>query len=478
MPIQFYNTLTNRKEEFVPVEPGKVRMYNCGPTVYMYAHIGNFRSFMLADLLRRYLEYRGFDVEQVMNITDVGHLTSDADEGEDKLEKAARTEEKDPWQIAEFYTKAFFEDSDVLNLKRAKVYPCATEHVADMIETVKTLIANGHAYEVNGCVYYDITSFPEYGKLSGNTLDKLEAGARLEVNPDKRHPHDFSLWVTDPSHLMKWESPWGVGYPGWHLECSTMSQKYLGETLDIHTGGEDNIFPHHECEIAQSEGSTGKPFVKYWLHARFLQVEGEKMSKSKGNFFTLRDLLEKGLDPTAIRYTLLSSHYRQPLNFTFDAVEASAGAIKRLKEFVTNMDAATGDQHSPRLRRASGESPEVATLCERVQADFEREMDDDLNIAQALAHLFEFVRAMNRLDVSASDGARAAAVVRRFDTVLGVLPEVKDEVLDAEVEALIAERQQARADKDFARADAIRDQLTARGIVLKDTPDGVRWERE
>ncbi len=468
MPLTLYNTLTNRKEEFVPVEPGKVKMYNCGPTVYMYAHIGNFRSFMLADLLRRYLEYKGYEVDQVMNITDVGHLTSDADEGEDKLEKAARTEKKDPWQIAEFYMNAFFEDIDALGLKRAKVYPRATEHVGDMIQTVKALIAKGHAYEVNGCVYYDVTTFPEYGKLSGNTLDKLEAGARIDVNPDKKNPHDFALWVTDPNHIMKWESPWGVGYPGWHLECSTMSQKYLGDTIDIHTGGEDNIFPHHECEIAQSEGATGKPFVKYWLHARFLLVDGGKMSKSKGNFYTIRDLLDRGLDPMPIRYTLLSAHYRQQLNFTFDTVEASDAAIKRLKEFVANMEAATGD----------GEDPEVEKRLEEVEADFEAAMDNDLNIAGALGHIFDFVRDVNRLDVGAADGARAAAVIRKFDRVLGVLPEAREESLDADVEALIAEREAARKAKDFARADAIRADLAAQGITLKDTPDGVRWERK
>ena len=467
MAISFYNTLTNRKEEFAPLEPGRVTMYNCGPTVYMYAHIGNFRSFMLADLLHRYLEYKGFEVDQVMNITDVGHLTSDADEGEDKLEKAARVEKKDPWQIAEFYATAFFEDIDALNVKRATVYPRATEHIDDMIRTVEQLIDKGHAYVVNGCVYYDVTSFPGYGKLSGNTLDKLSAGARLEVNPDKKNPHDFALWVTDPSHIMKWESPWGVGYPGWHLECSTMSQKYLGETLDIHTGGEDNIFPHHECEIAQSEGATGKPFVKYWLHARFLLVDGKKMSKSLGNFYTLRDLLAKGLDPMAIRYTLLSNHYRQQLNFTFDAVEASAGAIRRLNEFVANMESAKGE----------GESPEIVKRVEEVEADFEAAMDDDLNIAAALGHVFDFVRDVNKLDVGAADGAKAAAVIRKFDAVLGVLPEPQDRTLDAEVEALIAEREDARKNKDFARADVIRDQLKAQGIILEDTPGGVRWKR-
>ena len=468
MALALYNTLTRRKEEFTPLAPGKVRMYNCGPTVYMFAHIGNFRAFMLADLLRRYFEYRGLEVDQVMNITDVGHLTGDADEGEDKLEKAARQEKKDPWQIAEFYTQAFFEDIDALGIRRATAYPRATGHVADMIETVRTLIAKHHAYVVNGCVYYDVTSFPAYGRLSGNTLEKLSAGARLEVNPDKRNPHDFALWVTDPKHIMKWESPWGVGYPGWHLECSTMSQKYLGETLDIHTGGEDNIFPHHECEIAQSEGATGKTFVRCWLHTRFLMVDGKKMSKSLGNFYTLKDLLQKGLDPMAIRYTLMSSHYRQQLNFTFDAVEASAGAIKRLREFILNMEAAAGQ----------GENPEVARLIDAARASFGREMDDDLNIAGALAHVFDFVRDVNKLPVSRADGARAAAFIRSIDNILGVLPALPEQSVDAEVEALIAERQAARKARDFKKADAIRDQLKARGIVLEDTPQGVRWKRE
>ena len=468
MTLALYNTLTNRKEEFVPLEPGRVKMYNCGPTVYMYAHIGNFRSFMLADLLRRYFEYKDCEVDQIMNITDVGHLTSDADEGEDKLEKAARTEKKDPWQIAEFYEKAFFEDVDALGLRRAKKYPRATAHVADMIETVKQLIDRGHAYIVNGCVYYDVTTFDNYGRLSGNTLEKLNAGARIEVNPDKRNPHDFALWVTDPAHIMKWESPWGVGYPGWHLECSTMSQKYLGDTIDIHTGGEDNIFPHHECEIAQSEGATGKPFVRYWVHARFLQVDGKKMSKSLGNFYTLRDLLEKGLDPTAIRYTLLSSHYRQNLNFTFDGVEASAGAIRRLRDFVTNTESATGE----------ADNPEVPKLVEEAERDFEAALDDDLNIAGALGHLFDFMRDVNKLAISKADGARAAAVVRKFDAILGVLPAEEKAVLDEDVEKLIAEREKARKDRDFARADEIRDKLKAQGIALEDTPHGVRWKRE
>ncbi len=467
MPIQFYNTLTNRKQDFEPVEPGRVRMYNCGPTVYMYAHIGNFRSFMLADLLRRYFEYKGLDVEQVMNITDVGHLTEDAEDGEDKLEKSAREEKKDPWQIAKFYANAFFEDIDALNIKRATAYPRATETIPEMIDLIRTLIDRGHAYVSNDCVYYDISSYPSYGAISGNTLEELRAGARLDINPDKRDPRDFALWVTDPKHIMKWESPWGVGYPYWHVECSVMAMKYLGDTIDIHTGGEDNIFPHHDCERAQSEGATGKPFANYWLHVRHLFVEGEKMSKSQGNFYTLRDLLEKGLDPMAIRYTLLASHYRQPMNFTFEGIDASAGAIKRLREFAANMELATGE----------GENPEVAKLIEGVEKDFETALDDDLNIAEALGRVFEFIRDVNKLDVGKADGAKCAATVRTFDTVLGVLPPPEEHVLDDEVQALVDEREAARKSKNFARADAIRDQLTAQGIVLEDTPGGVRWKR-
>ncbi len=332
--MKVFNTYTRRKEEFEPIEPGKVRMYNCGPTVYNFAHIGNARAFVFADVLRRTLEYFGCPVTQIMNITDVGHMTSDADAGEDKMAKAAREQKKDPWQIAEFYTKAFLEDIRTLNIQPAFKYPRATEHIPEMIALIERLIGNGHAYVVNGNVYYDISTFPRYGRLSGNTIEQLEAGARIEVNPEKRHPADFALWKQDPKHIMQWDSPWGRGFPGWHIECSAMSVKYLGEQFDIHTGAEDNIFPHHESEIAQSEGATGKvPWVKYWMHARFLLVNGQKMSKSLGNFFTLRDLLEKGCDPMAVRYVLMSTHYRQPLNFTLESVEAAKDSIRRLKDF-------------------------------------------------------------------------------------------------------------------------------------------------
>jgi len=465
--VKVYNTLTNQEEDFAPLDPPKVKLYTCGPTVYNYATIGNFRSFLFEDLLRRTLEYFGFDVRHVMNITDVGHMTSDADEGEDKMAKAARLEKKDPWQIAEFYMKAFLEDAESLNILPAHHYPRATEHIPEMIAMVERLIENGHAYEVNGNVYYSVRSFPDYGKLSGNTLEQLVAGSRIEVREDKRDPLDFALWKTDPSHIMQWDSPWGRGFPGWHVECSAMSMKYLGEQFDIHCGGEDNIFPHHDCEIAQSEGATGKKWVKYWMHARFLLVEGQKMSKSLGNFFTLRDLLEKGYDPLPIRYALMSTHYRQPLNFTFDGLEGAKQAIRRLQDFRTRLREAAGE----------GENPELEQALEQGRKGFEDGLAADLNISVALAALFDMVREVNRLEPSKTDAAKALGFLDRVDNVLGVLGEEEKADLAENVEALIQQREEARKAKNFEEADRIRDELTAMGIALEDTPQGVRWRK-
>ncbi|HUS57785.1 MAG TPA: cysteine--tRNA ligase [Planctomycetota bacterium] len=467
MALLFHNTLTKNKQEFQPLHDGKVLMYNCGPTVYNYATIGNFRAFMLADLLRRYLEYRGFQVTQVMNLTDVGHMTTDADEGEDKMEKAAREMRKDPWQLAEFYAQAFFRDIDSLRIARAHVYPRATQHIPEMIALLHKLFDRGHAYiGGDGSVYYDLNTFPDYGRLSGNTLDKLQAGARIEVNPDKRNPFDFALWKTDPKHIMQWDSPWGRGFPGWHLECSAMSMKYLGNTIDIHTGGEDNIFPHHECEIAQSEGATGQTFVRYWLHTRFLLVEGRKMSKSLGNFYTLRDLQEKGYSGVAMRYLLLTNNYRQPLNFTFDAVEASNEAIKRIRDFLQRMREATGE----------GSNPIVSDLVSTTRAAFAEALDDDLNISKAMAAIFDFIRDVNKLDVSREDGQAAHAAIMDLNRVLDVI-ETEEETIEDEIERLIKERQEARLAKDFRRSDEIRNTLRDRGIILEDTPAGVRWKK-
>ncbi len=466
--MQVYNTRVRSKREFAPLSEGKMKMYNCGPTVYNYATIGNFRAFMLADLLRRYFEYKGFEVEQVMNLTDVGHMTSDADEGEDKLEKSAREQNKDPWEISEFYAQAFFEDIDSLRIVRAHHYPKATEHIPEMIELIKLLLDRGHAYITGSNIYYDLTTFPEYGQLSGNTLDKLQAGARIEVNPEKKSPFDFALWKSDPKHIMQWDSPWGRGFPGWHLECSAMSMKYLGNTLDIHTGGEDNIFPHHECEIAQSEGATGKTFVRYWLHTRFLLVDGKKMSKSLGNFYTLRDLQEKGFDDLAMRYLLVGTNYRQPLNFTFDALRGAGEAVRRLKDFVLRMNDARGE----------GSNPKIADTISKARAAFEQALDDDLNVSMALGAVFDFMHEANKLGVTKQDGQAVRSAMMDFNTVLGVV-ELEEEglILEEEIERLIQEREEARKGKDFQKADTIRDDLISRGITLEDTPHGVRWKK-
>ncbi|TAJ09741.1 MAG: cysteine--tRNA ligase, partial [Planctomycetota bacterium] len=344
MSFQVYNTLTKQKEEFRPLEPGVVRMYNCGPTVYSRAHIGNMRTFLLADLLRRWLELAGYDVRQVMNITDVGHLTDDdAGEGEDKIEAQARREKKDPWAISKHYADLFKADLAKLSFRPPHVHPHASEHVPEMLEMIDGLLASGHAYVAGEDVYFDVAKFPRYGRLSGNRVAELEAGSRIAVREEKRNPEDFALWKSDAAHLMKWKSRFGEhGFPGWHIECSAMSRKHLGEQLDIHTGGEDNIFPHHECEIAQSEAFSGKPFARYWMHARFLQVDGGKMSKRLGNCYSLDDVVAKGYEPRHLRYCLIRGHYRQPLNFTWGILEECKSALEGLDDFVRRLRAAEG----------------------------------------------------------------------------------------------------------------------------------------
>lgn len=470
--LKLYNSLTREKEIFRPLEEGKVRMYSCGPTVYEYAHIGNFRSYVAEDLLRRYLEYRGYEVRQVMNITDVGHMTSDFGSGEDKMELAARKEKKAPEQIARFYEDAFFEDARALNIEEAFKYPRATEHIPEMIALVEELIEKGYAYVSNGSVYYDVTKFTNYGNLSGNTLAELKAGARIEVNPDKKNPWDFALWIYDPQHRMHWKSPWNDhGYPGWHLECSVMSMKYLGETLDIHCGGEDNKFPHHECEIAQSEAATGKDFVRYWLHVKHLIAKDRKMSKSEGNFYTLRDLLQKGYNPRAIRYLLLSVYYRQQLNFTFKSLEAAQNAINRLDEFVSNVrfySSGTGN-----VRK------EVSVLISESKRRFEDALDDDLNISLALAAVHDFVREMNKVTLNKNEAQEAENVMFEFDRVLALdLKQSKKKImLGEEIKTLVQEREAARKAKDFQKADQIRQELEKRGLKVEDTPHGPKIKR-
>jgi cysteinyl-tRNA synthetase len=466
--MKLYNSYTRRLEEFEPLEPGHVRMYNCGPTVYGDQHVGNYRTFAFADVLRRYLEYRGLRVTQIMNITDVGHLTQDDIEaGEDKIEVMARRMGWTAWQVAEHFMNRFFEDRRLLGFLEPARFTRATEHIPEMIALIETLLAKGYAYRVGGNVYFDVTKFADYGKLSGNTLESLKAGARIEINPEKRHPADFALWKTDPKHLMQWDSPWGRGFPGWHVECSAMAMKYLGETLDLHTGGEDNIFPHHECEIAQSEAATGKRFVRVWLHARHLLWEGRKISKSLGNVVLVRDLLERGFAPLEIRYALVSTRYRQRVNFSWDLFKDARAALGRLLEFKARLSEAAA-------RPDAGEAPDLGGFAR----SFEERMDDDLDAAGALGVLHVFAREGNRaLDrgMAGAPARRTLEALERFDRVFGVLgapPAAAGDGAPEEVRRLAEERREARRRKDFASADAARERLRALGWAVEDVKDG------
>ena len=461
--IRFYNTFSKSIENFEPLNPGKVKLYSCGPTVYSHPHIGNFRSFLMADVLKRFLEFKGYEVTHIMNITDVGHLLDDADEGADKLEEAARKEKKNPLEIAAFYIDSFKQQSQMLNIKPACEYPRATDHIQEMINMVQTLIDKGHAYVVGNNVYYDVTTFKDYGKLSGNTLDDLNAGARIEVNDEKKNPQDFALWKHDPKHIQQWDSPWGKGFPGWHIECSAMSSKYLGEQFDFHTGGEDNIFPHHECEIAQSEGASGNKWVKYWMHGRFLMFDGEKMSKSKGNLYTIPELVEKGFKKNAIRYALISSHYRQNYNFTFDGLKAAEQATDKISQCLFLLkEAVKGSEGQIRT--------EVTELIEKGIAGFDEALSDDLNVSKALASVFDMVKDANKLkDVNASEAKAIIEAIQKIDSVLGVLESGENEI-PAEIMELAEKRKQAKLNKDWATADAIRDEVTAKGYIIEDKP--------
>lgn len=470
MELRFRNTLTGKVEPFKPLEPGKAGLYHCGPTVYARPHIGNHRAFLFADLLRRVLEYSGLEVTQIMNLTDVGHLTDDADEGEDKLEARARRDKVDPWDLVERISAAFFTDLETLEVLPAHHYPRATDHIPEMLEMVEALVEKGHAYQVGEDVYFHVPSFSEYGKLSGNRLEDLEAGARLEPNPDKRHSADFALWKSDPQHLMKWESDFGPdGFPGWHIECSAMSRKYLGDRFDIHTGGEDNIFPHHECEIAQTEVLTGEPWVLTWMHARFLQVDGGKMSKSEGNVWTLDDIVERGFSPLDFRFFVLRTHYRGSMNFTWEGLKGAAEARRSLGDFKGRLQA-SAEKAEP------GSCPRV----EEARGAFEAAISDDLNASAAIASLFELRSAFLQGELaSPEDAAAALEFLDKTDQVFGFLGKEKDSgpLSDEEVECMVDERENARESKDFARADALRDQLVEAGIVLEDGAGGARWHR-
>ncbi len=478
MALRFYNTLTRRKQVFRPLRKGDVRLYSCGPTLYGYAHIGNFRSYTFSDILRRYLEWKGFRVKQVMNITDVGHMTMDdvADAtGEDKIEKRAREEKKSPREIVEFYKKAFLDDWRKLNMREPMARPHATGYVKQMIEMIKKLIKNRHAYEVNGSVYFHVPSFPKYGKLSGNTIEQLKAGAggRVEHNPEKKNQLDFALWVRNPKHIMQWDSPWGSGFPGWHIECSAMSMSLLGETIDIHTGGEDNIFPHHDCEIAQSEGANQKPFVRYWMHTRHLIIEGKKMSKRLGNCYRLDELLEKGYSPQAIRYLLLSAHYRTKLNMTEKSLKAAEVTVKKIKGFVQGMAS-----HKP--GKSVRNNKKIDGIIKSAREAFEKAMDDDLGISDALSAIFSLMTRVNRERdagrLSREDASRVYGFMIDVDRVLGLglekLP-LKTDIPD-EITLLASEREQLRREKRFREADRLRDRIRKKGFVVEDTPEGPR----
>ncbi len=437
-------------------------MYNCGPTVYDYAHIGNLRSFLFADTLRRYLEYSGYKVRQVMNITDVGHMLEDADAGEDKIERAALRAGKTPKQISVFYTKAFFEDIKKLGIEKASKYPRATDHVKEMIEVIKKLIKNGYAYEKNRSVYFDVKKFKDYGKLSGNKMEDLIAGSRVDVNEEKKNPYDFALWIHNPKHKMQWQSPWGKGYPGWHIECSAMAMKYLGKALDIHTGGEDNKFPHHECEIAQSEGANKVKFANFWLHTKHLLVDGQKMSKSKGNFYTLNDILKKGYSARAIRFLLTMTHYRSELNFTLEGLDAAKSVLFRLDNFYTEL----------KNEEAFG-AEKLPLSLKKIEKDFSEAMNDDLNVAKAMAIIHDdFMRPLNPLlrKISVKDKKDILKLLNKFDKVFGFKLENLD-VEDKKVDKLTNKRMFARIRKDYITSDKLRKQIEEMGYIVEDLPN-------
>ncbi len=506
--FRIYNSMTRSTEAVEPAQPGRLRFYACGPTVYSYAHIGNFRSFLTADLVLRTAQALGWETAYVTNITDVGHLTEDdvADaEGEDRMTKALQSREGERfaniWDLARYYANVLLSDWRALNLREPDVRPRATDHVAQQIRDIARLLEKGHAYETAQGVYFSVNSFPDYGKLSGNVLaNALDEGVRDVVqDPEKRDPRDFALWKKDPHHLMVWHSPWGWGFPGWHIECSTMAQAYLGESFDLHTGGEDNKFPHHECEIAQAECLSGKPFARYWLHTRFLQVEGEKMAKSAGNFLTVRELVGpeseggRGVDPLTLRLALISGQYRNPLNFTFDQLRACARHTQRFKEA-----AALAEQGLAR------NDPGEDLLGEPLARLYEQALDamlDDLNTPKAIAASLEGAKLILRdgtriggaagrsatdwltkindlLGIVRQETQQAAQQTTSLEPAQGARSDTAENAFTQEVEELLRQRAEARAQRDFQQADALRDQLAGMQVEIMDGPEGTRWRRK
>jgi cysteinyl-tRNA synthetase len=460
MALLLYNTLTRKKEIFTPLHDHEVSIYSCGPTVYHFAHIGNFRAYVVADLLKRYLTFKGFKVKHIMNITDV----------DDKTIKNSQAEHISLQKYTEKYTEAFFDDLDTLNIQRAELYPKATLHIKEMVAIIKTLMDKGFAYKSeDGSIYYDISKFPSYGKFSHIEVANLKAGARVKQDEyEKETANDFAVWkgYDKADGDVFWDTEIGKGRPGWHIECSAMSMKYLGKHFDIHTGGVDLIFPHHQNEIAQSEAATGEKFVNCWVHNEHLLVDGKKMSKSLGNFYTLRDLLNKKYEAKAIRYLLMSTHYRQQLNFTLQGVDAAKNAVERLNNFIFTLQNATG----------SSDNPKITELIENAKKSFLEKMDDDLNISEALGVIFDFIRDVNKEKYSTNDAMLVKKTMFEFNKVLGVLEEQKTDI-SSDIKRLIDEREEARKNKDFKKADSIRDALKNSGIIIEDTASGVVWKK-
>lgn len=463
--IKVYNTLNKKKEEFIPLTPGEVKMYVCGPTVYNFFHIGNGRTFIVFDTIRRYFEYRGFKVDFVQNFTDI----------DDKMIKKANEEGTTVKKIGDTYIKEYYQDADALNIERATVNPRATEFIGEIIKFVKGLVDKGYAYEVDGDVYFSTKKFQGYGKLSGQNIEDLQSGARISVDERKKDPMDFAIWKAQKPGEPAWNSPWGMGRPGWHIECSCMAKKLLGETIDIHAGGSDLKFPHHENEIAQSEALTGEPFARYWLHSAFVNVNNEKMSKSLNNFFTAREILER-YDADVIRFLMLSAHYRQQLNFSEDLLESAKASVERIYNAIGNLENLIDE-----VSREEMNEEEKAYLesLNKYKEKYIEKMDDDFNTADAITAIFDLIKDTNTnitIDSSKELAQKALELIRELGAPLGMFQKSTKVNLEEEIEALIAKRQQARKDRDFALADKIRDELKDRGIVLEDTPQGVRWK--
>jgi cysteinyl-tRNA synthetase len=504
MALRIYNTLTRTKEDFVPLHEGRVGMYVCGPTVYEHSHVGHAKSYVSFDIIVRYLRYLGFKVTYIQNITDVGHLLGDTNDGEDRLIRQSRLEQKHPMEIAEFYTRSYFEDMDALGVVRPDISPRASGHIIEQIELVKTLLAKGYAYETNGSVYFEVGKFNDYGKLSGRNVEELIAGTRVEVKSEKRHPADFALWKkAEPAHIMQWPSPWGIGYPGWHVECSAMSMKYLGESFDIHGGGLDNQFPHHESEIAQSVCATGKPFAKYWIHNNLVTVNGQKMSKSLGNTIALKNAF-KTFSPLVVRFFILQSHYRSTLDFSEKAMSAADDGLEKLHNTVRNLREQIA---------ASNEGREASVSLESYKARFLDAMNDDFNTPQAIAILFEYTKDVNALLNSGEKFSRSS--LQKIDnlyselgeSILGVIPSFSEKLLlpkgkssvsvgdevsvsedtgvtlsptDSErrlIQVLVDLRNEARLNKLWSFSDRIREELAKLGIILEDKKDGTVWKK-